>query len=503
MYVHEDYPYPLNPLTKSYGCYPQGQMNSGCQASCSEAELMSLPVHASLQGRELWEKFNSVGTEMLITKTGRRMFPSCRVTVMGLNPKVKYVLMMDMVPFDNNKYKWNGDLWEVSGKSDPHLPNRFFIHPDSPALGERWMQYPISFHKLKLTNNTLNSKGLVVLHSMHKYQPRLHIVQAPDPCGGHSGGYLRFTFPEAAFIAVTSYQNQEITKLKIDNNPFAKGFRDNGLSRKRFRDKDMSQRSVSGQQPNRTQNQQAIQLDEDEDEQVSSSVESTGAVRLPDIKTTSVSVSNPFLSAFKCGSAGLACSQEGLDQSISHQSQYILNKNRDSRRPDDNLQYTCASLPEALSSRIPMPQQQPCHSPDIQPPGVHQIYSTQANLQQPLRLPPKLSRMQLPESVFRSLDTNPKPLSDIFNTIRARMVAKDSQINPLHDQTASGSNREAKAMIFPAVQDCGAAFCAEQYTGLTTEWPAFNGNTEQSSNEPKSVAFSQLGEYSGERFAGK
>ncbi|KAK3509303.1 hypothetical protein QTP70_028557, partial [Hemibagrus guttatus] len=272
MYVHEDYAYPLNPLTKSYGCYPQGQMNSVCQASCSEAELMSLPVHASLQGRELWEKFNSVGTEMLITKTGRRMFPSCRVTVMGLNPKVKYVLMMDMVPFDNNKYKWNRDRWEVSGKSEPHLPNRFFIHPDSPALGERWMQYPISFHKLKLTNNTLNSKGLVVLHSMHKYQPRLHIVQAPDPCGGHSGGYLRFTFPEAAFIAVTSYQNQEvisrcpqsldgffsvcldiqmnhvfihaevvthlsflyqITKLKIDNNPFAKGFRDNGLSRKR------------------------------------------------------------------------------------------------------------------------------------------------------------------------------------------------------------------------------------------------------------------------------
>lgn len=83
------------------------------------------------------------------------------------------------------------------------------------------------------------------------------------------------------------------------------------------------------------------------------------------------------------------------------------------------------------------------------------------------------------------------------------MVAKDSQINPLHDQTASGSNREAKAMTFPAVQDCGVAFCAEQYTGLTTEWPAFNENTEQSSNEPKSVAFSQLGEYSGERFAGK
>ncbi|TSL28147.1 T-box transcription factor TBX6L [Bagarius yarrelli] len=502
MYVHEDYPYPLNPMTKSYGYYPQGQIDSVCQTSCTEAELMSLPVHAALQGRSLWEKFNNVGTEMLITKTGRRMFPSCRVTVMGLNPKVKYVLMMDMVPFDNNKYKWNRDHWEVSGTSETHLPTRFFIHPDSPALGERWMQYPISFHKLKLTNNTLNSKGLVVLHSMHKYQPRLHIVQAPDPCRGHSGGYLRFTFPEAAFIAVTSYQNQE---LKIDNNPFAKGFRDNGLSRKRFIDKDMNQSSDSEQQ-NRTHNHQAglkhtnaaAPAAADDVDEVSSSVEFTDSLCPPDMKAASVSVSNPFLSALiKCGSA-----VEGLNQNtISHQSQHILNiRTGDPRRPDDDLQYTCAFMPEVHSTRIPMPHQQPCHNPDIQPLGVHPNYTTHTKLHPSLRLPPKLSRMQLPESLLRSLDSNPKPLSDIFNTIRGQMVAKDSR-NPRHEQTAPVSNRDAKALIFPAVQDCNVAFCTEQHTGFTTDWPALN--TEQNSTEIRSVAFSQLGKYTGESVAGK
>lgn len=35
-----------------------------------------------------------------------------------------------------------------------------------------------------------------------------------------------FVFPETVFTAVTAYQNQLITKLKIDSNPFAKGFRD-------------------------------------------------------------------------------------------------------------------------------------------------------------------------------------------------------------------------------------------------------------------------------------
>lgn len=39
--------------------------------SRGEAELTSLPVHVALEGRELWDKFSNIGTEMLITKTGR------------------------------------------------------------------------------------------------------------------------------------------------------------------------------------------------------------------------------------------------------------------------------------------------------------------------------------------------------------------------------------------------------------------------------------------------
>jgi len=39
-------------------------------------------------------------------------------------------------------------------------------------------------------------------------------------------------FKETEFIAVTAYQNEKITQLKIDNNPFAKGFRDNGQGKR-------------------------------------------------------------------------------------------------------------------------------------------------------------------------------------------------------------------------------------------------------------------------------
>lgn len=39
---------------------------------------------------------------------------------------------------------------------------------------------------------------------------------------------MTFTFPQTEFMAVTTYQNFRITQLKINYNPFAKGFREDG-----------------------------------------------------------------------------------------------------------------------------------------------------------------------------------------------------------------------------------------------------------------------------------
>ena len=35
----------------------------------------------------------------------RRMFPAIRVKVSGLDPKSYYMLMMDVVPLDNKRYR--------------------------------------------------------------------------------------------------------------------------------------------------------------------------------------------------------------------------------------------------------------------------------------------------------------------------------------------------------------------------------------------------------------
>ncbi len=99
------------------------------------------------------------------------------------------------------------------------------------------MKEPISFAKVKLTNKT-SSDGQIMLNSLHKYEPRVHIVKvnsagqqtvvASAEMGVAENGEEVFTrsFPPTQFIAVTAYQNEDVTGLKIKYNPFAKAFLD-------------------------------------------------------------------------------------------------------------------------------------------------------------------------------------------------------------------------------------------------------------------------------------
>nr|XP_015836207.1 PREDICTED: T-box transcription factor TBX1-A isoform X2 [Tribolium castaneum] len=189
---------------------------------------------AILEMKHLWDEFHSLGTEMIVTKAGRRMFPTFQVKLCGLDLHAEYMLMMDFVPVDDKRYRYafHSSSWVVAGKADPVSPPRIHVHPDSPATGAQWMKQTVSFDKLKLTNNQLDDNGHIILNSMHRYQPRFHIVYLPskntttateENC---SENFKTFVFPETAFTAVTAYQNHRITQLKIASNPFAKGFRD-------------------------------------------------------------------------------------------------------------------------------------------------------------------------------------------------------------------------------------------------------------------------------------
>ncbi|XP_018655293.1 putative t-box protein [Schistosoma mansoni] len=233
---------------------------SSSTGATTSSETGGIRPEVELIDKSLWDKFHCHGTEMVITKSGRDdpiyrksnnviikmcMFPPFKVKITGLEKRAKYIVLMDIVALDDCRYKFQNNLWTVAGKADPEMPKRMYIHPDSPSTGEQWMQKIISFHKLKLTNNISDKHGyttkgnleeldgrFTILNSMHKYQPRFHLVRANDILRLPYSKFHTYTFKETQFLAVTAYQNEKITQLKIDNNPFAKGFRESGGGRR-------------------------------------------------------------------------------------------------------------------------------------------------------------------------------------------------------------------------------------------------------------------------------
>ncbi|KAJ8339896.1 hypothetical protein SKAU_G00345290 [Synaphobranchus kaupii] len=230
-----------------------------CPAPCAPSPSSSMEdIRVELECADLWKRFHDIGTEMIITKAGRRMFPAMRVRIIGLDPQQQYYIAMDIVPVDNKRYRYvyHSSKWMVAGNADSPVPPRVYLHPDSLASGDTWTRQVVSFDKLKLTNNQLEDQGHIILHSMHKYLPRVHVIRKdssiqlsankPLPAGE---GVRSFSFPETVFTTVTAYQNQQTAhreqsgldrqsaltiispRLKIDRNPFAKGFRDSGRNR--------------------------------------------------------------------------------------------------------------------------------------------------------------------------------------------------------------------------------------------------------------------------------
>ncbi|XP_076364169.1 T-box transcription factor TBX3-like isoform X2 [Tachypleus tridentatus] len=223
--LHSPTPVPKFPLCPSH-------LRPSLQSLEPDDDGVQDDPKVTLESKELWERFHTFGTEMVVTKTGRRMFPPFKVRISGLDKKAKYIMLMDIVAADDCRYKFHNRRWVVAGKADPEMPKGMYIHPDSPSTGEQWMQKVVSFHKLKLTNNISDKHGYTILNSMHKYQPRFHLVRANDILKLPYSTFRTYVFKETEFIAVTAYQNEKITQLKIENNPFAKGFRDTGSGRR-------------------------------------------------------------------------------------------------------------------------------------------------------------------------------------------------------------------------------------------------------------------------------
>ena len=81
------------------------------------------------------------------------MFPAVLLTIKGLNPSAVYSVYLDIIPVDDRRYKFMQTEWMPVGKADKKFVYKEYNHPDSPNSGTHWMEKPVSFKMLKLTNN--------------------------------------------------------------------------------------------------------------------------------------------------------------------------------------------------------------------------------------------------------------------------------------------------------------------------------------------------------------
>ena len=85
------------------------------------------------------------------------MFPSMKVSVNGLDPQKTYAMILDILPVDDSRYRYvynsskvrilfldfSAQLflkWVSVGNADTNLPERVYVHPESPQKGSDWMR---------------------------------------------------------------------------------------------------------------------------------------------------------------------------------------------------------------------------------------------------------------------------------------------------------------------------------------------------------------------------
>ena len=214
---------------------------------------------------ELWRQFReSQMNEMIITKNGRCLFPLLKFEV-ELDDSEKACqtfpvsVALTIERADSLKWKYKSGKWAPIASNSCAVPPSIdaqLYEPEEYAPSANLhvlSREGLSFGKVKLSNRKdqlphtfKHPDNLFALSSFAHYVPvvylldrtRLHQVYPDDSNSsiigviqsiGHyrlsqDGILKRFEQWECDFIAVTHYQNVNITDLKKHNNPHAKGF---------------------------------------------------------------------------------------------------------------------------------------------------------------------------------------------------------------------------------------------------------------------------------------
>ena len=93
----------------------------------------------------------------------RNIFPLVKMTFSGLKPQSLYTVSLKVMPADCHHYQYHTRRWHVSGPSEAVQEEHKLtaVHPKSPETGHFWMDKPVSFGWVKVTNEDHGEPGMV------------------------------------------------------------------------------------------------------------------------------------------------------------------------------------------------------------------------------------------------------------------------------------------------------------------------------------------------------
>ena len=122
---------------------------------------LSPAIHA--QRETTLSMFHDRNFCLFLPRNHRRMFPTVRVNISGLQATSMYSVLLDFVPCDQHRWKYVNGEWTPSGQAvvtSDETSGGLYLHPDSPNFGAHWMKDVVTFSKVKLTNKQ-RGNGLV------------------------------------------------------------------------------------------------------------------------------------------------------------------------------------------------------------------------------------------------------------------------------------------------------------------------------------------------------
>ncbi|KAF1755736.1 hypothetical protein GCK72_012186 [Caenorhabditis remanei] len=194
-------------------------------------------IKVTLHDEKLWNSFHELDNEMVTLPTGRVIFPCLSYAISGLPQPATFIFGLKLRRLNKNTLKYKSGKWKEIGKSvktDLESNEIFTASEDGKIVFKNAKIHTIrkkdnakrkedekSTKRKRRAQVDLNkeSSNSLLVTSHCRYIPVLSVYYVQSK----SKKLLKtFEIDETQFVALTSYKNDAVRKMKTNLNPFAR-----------------------------------------------------------------------------------------------------------------------------------------------------------------------------------------------------------------------------------------------------------------------------------------